>query len=142
MNAPAAGTIKEFLVKEEDTVTVGQDLLRLELGGERKGEGQQKGKQEPNALGSDLKSTPSEPESEEGGKSYPQSSSQSQEEPKSAPLDQKSPIAKKQPPTREMPAPKALEPTKPGTKGTGNSPYGSREEQRVNPHLGAMLLNY
>lgn len=33
VNAPEAGTIKEFLVKEEDTVTVGQDLVRLELGG-------------------------------------------------------------------------------------------------------------
>ncbi|KAK3076446.1 2-oxoglutarate dehydrogenase complex E2 component, partial [Teratosphaeriaceae sp. CCFEE 6253] len=26
VNAPTAGTIKEFLAKEEDTVTVGQDL--------------------------------------------------------------------------------------------------------------------
>ncbi|UNI17317.1 Dihydrolipoyllysine-residue succinyltransferase [Purpureocillium takamizusanense] len=33
VNAPEAGTIKEFLVSEEDTVTVGQDLIRLELGG-------------------------------------------------------------------------------------------------------------
>lgn len=33
VNAPAAGTIKEFLVAEEDTVEVGQGLLRLELGG-------------------------------------------------------------------------------------------------------------
>ncbi|KAJ5633025.1 Biotin/lipoyl attachment [Penicillium lividum] len=32
VNAPEAGTIKEFLVSEEDTVTVGQDLIRLELG--------------------------------------------------------------------------------------------------------------
>jgi 2-oxoglutarate dehydrogenase E2 component (dihydrolipoamide succinyltransferase) len=32
VNAPAAGTIKEFFANEEDTVTVGQDLLRLELG--------------------------------------------------------------------------------------------------------------
>ena len=32
MNAPEAGTIKEFLVNEEDTVTVGQDLVKLELG--------------------------------------------------------------------------------------------------------------
>ena len=32
VNAPEAGTIKEFLAKEEDTVTVGQDLVRLEAG--------------------------------------------------------------------------------------------------------------
>jgi 2-oxoglutarate dehydrogenase E2 component (dihydrolipoamide succinyltransferase) len=33
VNAPEAGTIKEFLASEEDTVTVGQDLVRIELGG-------------------------------------------------------------------------------------------------------------
>ncbi|KAJ5639853.1 Biotin/lipoyl attachment [Penicillium longicatenatum] len=32
VNAPESGTIKEFLVSEEDTVTVGQDLVKLELG--------------------------------------------------------------------------------------------------------------
>jgi len=32
VNAPESGTIKEFLVSEEDTVTVGQDLIKLELG--------------------------------------------------------------------------------------------------------------
>ncbi|KAJ5667931.1 uncharacterized protein N7477_006501 [Penicillium maclennaniae] len=32
VNAPEAGTIKELLVNEEDTVTVGQDLVKLELG--------------------------------------------------------------------------------------------------------------
>ncbi|KAK5993143.1 2-oxoglutarate dehydrogenase complex component E2 [Cladobotryum mycophilum] len=33
VNAPEAGVIKEFLVAEEDTVMVGQDLVRIELGG-------------------------------------------------------------------------------------------------------------
>ncbi|OOF98478.1 hypothetical protein ASPCADRAFT_42160 [Aspergillus carbonarius ITEM 5010] len=33
VNAPESGTIKELLVSEEDTVTVGQDLIKLELGG-------------------------------------------------------------------------------------------------------------
>ncbi|OGM39760.1 dihydrolipoyllysine-residue succinyltransferase component of 2-oxoglutarate dehydrogenase complex [Aspergillus bombycis] len=33
VNAPEAGTIKELLVSEEDTVTVGQELAKLELGG-------------------------------------------------------------------------------------------------------------
>ncbi|OAX82637.1 hypothetical protein ACJ72_03017 [Emergomyces africanus] len=33
VNAPEAGTIKEFLANEEDTVTVGQDLVKLETGG-------------------------------------------------------------------------------------------------------------
>ncbi|KAG5926883.1 hypothetical protein E4U42_002836 [Claviceps africana] len=33
VNAPESGFIKEFLVSEEDTVIVGQDLVRIELGG-------------------------------------------------------------------------------------------------------------
>ncbi len=33
VNAPEAGTIKEFLANEEDTVVVGQDLVRIETGG-------------------------------------------------------------------------------------------------------------
>lgn len=32
VNVPESGTIKEFLANEEDTVTVGQDLVRIELG--------------------------------------------------------------------------------------------------------------
>lgn len=32
VNAPEAGTIKEILVSEEDTVVVGQEIIRLELG--------------------------------------------------------------------------------------------------------------
>ncbi|PHH58847.1 hypothetical protein CDD82_2629 [Ophiocordyceps australis] len=31
VNAPEGGTIQEFLAKEEDTVTVGQDLVRIQL---------------------------------------------------------------------------------------------------------------
>ncbi|KAK3305471.1 uncharacterized protein B0T15DRAFT_502567 [Chaetomium strumarium] len=38
VNAPDAGVIKEFLVNEEDTVTVGQDLVRIELGGAPSGD--------------------------------------------------------------------------------------------------------
>ena len=33
VNAPEAGVISELLAKEEDTVTVGQDLVKLEPGG-------------------------------------------------------------------------------------------------------------
>merc|ERR1711967_188424 len=34
VNAPMAGVILEFLANEEDTVVVGQDLVKMELGGE------------------------------------------------------------------------------------------------------------
>lgn len=69
VNAPEAGTIKEFLVNEEDTVTVGQDIVRMELGGAPSEGGEKKPKEskdvaakEP-AAGKDAKpeSTP-EPE--------------------------------------------------------------------------------
>lgn len=42
VNAPGAGTIKELLANEEDTVTVGQDLVRLELGAATAGKGIEK----------------------------------------------------------------------------------------------------
>lgn len=37
VNAPQAGKLVELLVNEEDTVTVGQDLFRIELGTESEG---------------------------------------------------------------------------------------------------------
>ena len=37
VNAPQAGKLIELLVNEEDTVTVGQDLFRIELGAEGEG---------------------------------------------------------------------------------------------------------
>ncbi|KAK0713866.1 hypothetical protein B0T26DRAFT_718713 [Lasiosphaeria miniovina] len=45
VNAPEAGTIKEFLVSEEDTVTVGQDIVRMELGGAPSEGGEKKPKE-------------------------------------------------------------------------------------------------
>lgn len=47
VNAPEAGTLKELFVKEEDTVTVGQDLAKLELGGEPSGGRKEEAKEEP-----------------------------------------------------------------------------------------------
>ena len=47
VNAPEAGTIKEFLANEEDTVVVGQDLVRLEVGGTPSSGGEKKASPEP-----------------------------------------------------------------------------------------------
>lgn len=60
MNAPEAGTIKEFLVNEEDTVTVGQDLLRLELGGPPEG-----GKKSPETVAKESASSEPTPKKDE-----------------------------------------------------------------------------
>ncbi|KAI9670103.1 MAG: 2-oxoglutarate dehydrogenase complex E2 component [Trizodia sp. TS-e1964] len=68
VNAPEAGVIKEFLAKEEDTVTVGQDLIKLEVGGEgSKSESKKPATSEKPASGekptaSDPKPTPSKEE--------------------------------------------------------------------------------
>ena len=59
MNAPEAGTVKEYLVNEEDTVTVGQDILKLELGGPPKGGEKQAGGQDPKQPAPDDQSTSS-----------------------------------------------------------------------------------
>ncbi len=62
VNAPDAGIVKELLVKEEDTVTVGQDLLKLEVGGSSRGGGQQEAKQQPKEPASKEQKTSSQPE--------------------------------------------------------------------------------
>ncbi|MCJ1432629.1 2-oxoglutarate dehydrogenase complex E2 component [Xylographa pallens] len=62
VNAPEAGTIKEYLVNEEDTVTVGQDLVKMELGGEPQSGNQEKATSEPKSPASDAQETSSDPE--------------------------------------------------------------------------------
>jgi 2-oxoglutarate dehydrogenase E2 component (dihydrolipoamide succinyltransferase) len=115
VNAPAAGTIKEFLANEEDTVTVGQDLVRLELGGEP-GQKKEAAKEEAKAPASDKQQTSSQPS---GG----------QEESKPAPKQQESkPEPKPEPKQETKPAPKAEQQPK---KQEAESPYGTRSENRV-----------
>ncbi len=58
MNAPDAGTIKEFLVNEEDTVTVGLEIVKLELGGAHGGEAQ--ASQQPKSSASAEQPAPSD----------------------------------------------------------------------------------
>lgn len=114
VNAPEAGTIKELLVNEEDTVVVGQDLLRLELGGAPKDGGEKKDaapKQESSA-DSKPKSPESQPE--------PESRKPSSEESKPAANQEPEPAPKKE-------ALKASAPEAPAK----SSAEGSREERRV-----------
>ncbi|KAI4734994.1 dihydrolipoamide succinyltransferase [Aureobasidium sp. EXF-12298] len=122
VNAPEAGTIKEFLVNEEDTVTVGQDLLKMELGGAPSGPKEEQAKEEPKAPASDKQETSSQPD---GGKE------------KEAPKQEKTPEPKKEEPKKaDKPAPapkkddKKTEPKK-DSKPQEESAYGSREERRV-----------
>ncbi|KAK5653603.1 hypothetical protein OQA88_8865 [Cercophora sp. LCS_1] len=106
VNAPEAGTIKEFLANEEDTVTVGQDLFTLETGGEKPATSEPK---EENA--------PAEPEKEIQSEKAPESKP---EESKPAP-----PPA----PKKETPAPK--QESKPAPSKEAPATLGNREERRV-----------
>lgn len=111
VNAPEAGTIKEFFVNEEDTVTVGQDLLRIELGGEpsaKKEEPQQKSEEKPAA---------SEKKTEEPKKAE-ESKPESKPEPKE-PAQQ---------PKKETSAPRQTETKEASSQGPT---LGSRDERRV-----------
>lgn len=121
VNAPVAGTIKEFLANEEDTVTVGQDLVRLELGGEP-GEKKAPAKEEPkDAAPAEQKTPPSQQGSTENAQSQ-QPKQESKPEPKK---EESKPAPKKE---ESKPAPKKEEPKKEQAE---SSPYGSRSENRV-----------
>ncbi|OQD73854.1 hypothetical protein PENDEC_c013G04563 [Penicillium decumbens] len=110
VNAPDSGTIKELLVNEEDTVTVGQDLVKLELGGapEGKKEAAPEQPKEPAA------EKPKEPAAEK-----PKESAPAAEKPK-APEPEK---PKETPKKAESPKPQGAAESKPT--------LGNREERRV-----------
>lgn len=127
VNAPAAGTIKEFLVNEEDTVTVGQDIVKMEPGDGPSGGsgGKEEAKSEPKEPASDKQETSSQPE---GGKE------------KEAPKEEKKAEPKKEEPKQESkPAPAPKQEKKPekkpepkkDDKPKQESAYGSRDERRV-----------
>jgi 2-oxoglutarate dehydrogenase E2 component (dihydrolipoamide succinyltransferase) len=125
VNAPEAGTIKEFLANEEDTVTVGQDLVRLELGGAPSG-GKEKGDSEPKEPASKDQSTSSDPEPSKKEESKPKDESSPP-----PPSQEKKPEPKKEPPP-----PKQSESKKTDSKPSSSAPtFGSREERRVSRML-------
>ena len=112
MNAPEAGTIKEFLANEEDTVTVGQDLVRIELGGAPSGD-------KPAAT--EAKEAPKEP--------APETQPEQNKAPEPKPQETKA-AAPPAPAKDESAAPK--QPSKPA-KAAAEAPatLGSRDERRV-----------
>ncbi|KAF2129986.1 dihydrolipoyllysine-residue succinyltransferase component of 2-oxoglutarate dehydrogenase-like protein complex [Dothidotthia symphoricarpi CBS 119687] len=122
VNAPEAGTIKEFLVNEEDTVTVGQELVRLEAGGASSG-GSKDAKDEVKESASSEQETSSQPSGEQE-QAKPKEESKPEppkEESKPAPPKQES---KPAPPKKESkPAPPKEEPKQ--------SQPGNRDERRV-----------
>ncbi|KAH8798327.1 hypothetical protein F5882DRAFT_395670 [Hyaloscypha sp. PMI_1271] len=122
VNAPEAGTIKEFLANEEETVTVGQDLVRLELGGAPSGGEKDKADSEPKEPASKDQSTSSDPGP----------SKKDEPTPKNEPTPPLPSQEKKPEPKKETPPPKQSESKKTDSKPSTSAPtFGSREERRV-----------
>lgn len=132
LNAPQAGTIKEFLVNEEDTVTVGQDVVKLEVGGAAPSGGE-KAKDEPKEPASKEQETSSQPSGEqEQAKEQEQEQAKSQEQKQPEPKKEES---KPEPPKQESkPQPPKQEPkkeSKPAPEESKQTQPGSRGENRV-----------
>lgn len=122
MNAPEAGTIKEFLVNEEDTVTVGQDLVKIEAGGEPSG-AKKEASQEAKEPASKNQETSSQPSGEQE-QSKP--SGQSQPEPPKQETNPEPPKQEQKP----QPSKQESKPVPPKEESKQAQP-GNREERRV-----------
>ena len=134
MNAPEPGTIKEYLANEEDTVTVGQDLLKLELGGPPKAGEKQQGGQEPKDPATGKQSTSSDPQPQkEEEVSEPGSPPPSPPERKSElPKEESKPgMSSKESSKQKESSPRPQELIKSEPKAKETAPFGNREERRV-----------
>ena len=123
VNAPEAGTLKELLVSEGDTVTVGQEIAKMEPG-EGGGGGEKEASSEAKEPASSEQPTSSDPEpkKEESKKEEPK-----KEAPPPPPKKEDKPA-----PPKEEKKPPPKETKKDEAKGI-DSPFGkgSRNENRV-----------
>ncbi|KAM3069919.1 2-oxoglutarate dehydrogenase complex E2 component [Clarireedia jacksonii] len=121
VNAPEAGTIKEYLANEEDTVTVGQDLVLLELGGAPSGGGKEEASSEAKEPAPKEQPTSSDPEPSKKEESKPKEES-------SPPPP---PPQEKKPESKETPKPKQSESKSKESSSSSGPALGNREERRV-----------
>ncbi|KAL1596110.1 2-oxoglutarate dehydrogenase complex E2 component [Nothophoma quercina] len=126
LNAPQAGTIKEFLVNEEDTVTVGQDVVKLELGGEAPAGGKQEAKDDVKEPAPKEQETASQPSGEQ---EQSKQQEQKQPEPKKEESKPEPPKQESKPQPPKQPEPK--KDSKPAPKEEQPKQAGSRGENRV-----------
>ncbi|PQE32462.1 dihydrolipoamide succinyltransferase protein [Rutstroemia sp. NJR-2017a WRK4] len=122
VNAPEAGTIKEYLANEDDTVTVGQDLVRLELGGAPSGGGKEEASSEAKEPAPKEQPTSSDPE--------PSKKEESKPKEESSPPPPPPPQEKKSEP-KETPKPKPSESKNKESSSSSGPALGNREERRV-----------
>ena len=116
VNAPESGTIIEFLVNEEDTVTVGQDLLKIEPGNAPEG-----GASKPAETANEEPKAPADVKSEEAPKKTEEPVPAPKEEPKKEPKKESAPVP--------APTPKQQQAAPPAP--AQDRPFGNREERRV-----------
>lgn len=126
VNAPEAGVIKEFLVSEEDTVTVGQDIIRLELGGAPASGEKDSGSAKEEQAKSSPKDEGKQSDAKSQPKPEPKKESQLESQAKQEPKPSQSQASKQPAPnTAKQPAAESKE-----TAATTQT-QGNREERRV-----------
>ncbi|EJP61106.1 2-oxoacid dehydrogenase acyltransferase [Beauveria bassiana ARSEF 2860] len=117
VNATEAGTIKEFFVNEEDTVTVGQDLVRIESGGSPAPQNEPAPKDDDQAkLAAESKSSQHQTQTESNQETKKGTKFQAEKTPAASP---------QRPATEKDAAPSASQASSSGPS------LGSREERRV-----------
>ncbi|KAI0836106.1 2-oxoacid dehydrogenase acyltransferase [Hypoxylon sp. FL0890] len=120
VNAPEAGVLKELLANEEDTVTVDQEIAKIEAGAAPAGGEKSEAGQEP-------------PKKEEASTEARPAPSEGENKPEPSKPEPKPEPSKPQPPAPEPKkesAPKQAQPAKDTSASTGPV-LGSREERRV-----------
>lgn len=119
VNAPESGVLKELLANEEDTVTVDQEIAKIEAGAAPEGGAKSEGAEEP-------------PKKEEASTESRPAPSEGENKPE-PPKSESKPESKPQPPAaapKKESAPKQSQPAKDSSASTGPV-LGSREERRV-----------
>lgn len=118
VNAPEAGVIKEFLVNEEDTVTVGQDIVKLDTDGQPSA----------GASGAEEKVENKDSTAGEAAVPKPEASSDSKAEAKKEPAPSKPAAAPAKAESKDVKPVKEASSKETTSQSSG---LGSREERRV-----------
>ncbi|KAI1839652.1 hypothetical protein JX266_014137 [Neoarthrinium moseri] len=115
VNAPEAGTLKELLANEEDTVTVGQEIAKIEAGGAPAEAPKSESKEAPKEESASTEAKPAEPKEENKPEPKQESKPEPKQESKPAPA-----------PKKDTPQKQPSQPAK-----DAGPVLGSREERRV-----------
>lgn len=130
VNAPMAGKITELLVSEEDTVTVGQDLLRIEPG--EGGDAEAASGSSSSAEKEKKESQPPAKDDTKPDASVAEKAEPKQEQPKQEPKKEQAPAPKKEETKKESaPAKKEEKQSANEKEAVERKVQGSRNETRV-----------